>query len=151
MSEEVHVKMNDKDFKNTLIKVFEKKANSDINFETDDVWDVIITLPRCNVYLEETSLYTYQDWNTYCTILHIQVPLEKQDIFITQKDKICQIAKEIYGRQGDNLLTNVEIGILVEHYEVIDFSVISLTEVIKNAVSDAEVLMGQGKYDSAFD
>ena len=48
-------------------------------------------------------------------------------------------------------LTNIDIGILIEHYEVIDFSSISLTEVITKAIADAELLMGQGKYDSAFD
>lgn len=110
-----------------------------------------MSLPQCNVYLEETYLYTYQDWNTYCTILHIQAPIEKQKIFNSKKDDIFQIAKKIYGRQGDNLLTSVDIGILVEHYELIDFSTISLTEVIGKAISDAELLMGEGKYDSAFD
>lgn len=143
--------MNDKSFKITLIKALEQKANSDKQFGSDKMWEIIMSLPRCNVYLEETSLYTYQDWNTYCTILHIQAPIDKQEIFHSQNDKIFQIAKKIYGRQGDNLLTSVDIGILVEHYEVIDFSVISLTEVIGKAVSDAELLMGEGKYDSAFD
>lgn len=143
--------MDDKNFKITLIKALEQKANSDIAYETDKMWEVIMSLPHCNVYLEETYLYTYRDWNTYCTILHIQAPIDKQEIFNSQSDNIFQIAKKIYGRQGDNLLTNVEIGILVEHYEVIDFSTISLTEVIEKAISDAELLMGEGKYDSAFD
>ena len=143
--------MNDKDFKITLIKALEHKANSDVEFKNDKMWEIIMTLPRCNVYLEETSLYTYQDWNTYCTILHIQAPIAKQNLFTSQKNNIFQIAKMIYGRQGDNLLTSVDIGILVEHYEVIDFSTISLTEVIGKAISDAELLMEQGKYDSAFD
>lgn len=61
------------------------------------------------------------------------------------------MAERIYGRQGDNYLTNIDIGILIEHYEIIDFSSISLTEVIAKAISDAELLMEQGKYDSAFD
>ncbi|WP_320927879.1 abortive infection family protein [Hungatella sp.] len=143
--------MDDKNFKNTLIKALEKKANSDVTFDNDEMWEVIMILPHCNVYLEETYLYTHQDWNTYCTILHIQAPIEKQEIFNSKKDDIFQIAKKIYGRQGDNLLTSVDIGILVEHYEIIDFSTISLTEVIRKAISDAELLMGEGKYDSAFD
>lgn len=143
--------MDDKSFKITLIKALEQKANSDVAFENDEMWEVVMSLPHCNVYLEETYLYTYQDWNTYCTILHIQAPIEKQKIFNSKKDDIFQIAKKIYGRQGDNLLTSVDIGILVEHYELIDFSTISLTEVIGKAISDAELLMGEGKYDSAFD
>lgn len=35
--------------------------------------------------------------------------------------------------------------------DFIDFSSISLTEVISKAIADAELLMEQGKYDSAFD
>lgn len=147
----VIVKMEDKDFKITLIKALEQKANSDNSYETDGMWEVIMVLPHCNVYIEETYLYTYQDWDTYCTILHIQAPIDKQDIFNSQNNNIFQIAKKIYKRQGDNLLTSVDIGILVEHYEIIDFSTISLTEVIEKAISDAELLMAEGKYNSAFD
>lgn len=61
------------------------------------------------------------------------------------------MAESIYGRQGDNYLTDINIGILIEHYEIIDFSTISLTEVISKAIADAELLMSQGKYDSSFD
>lgn len=143
--------MNDNHFKNTLIKALEQKANTDVNFDTDEIWAIIMALPQCNVYLEETSLYSYEEWNTYCTILHVQAPIEKQSVFMSQTDKILQIAKKMYGRQGDNILTGVDIGILVETYEVIDFSTISLTDVIGKAISDAELLMRQGKYDSAFD
>ena len=143
--------MNDNHFKNTLIKALEQKANTDVNFDTGEIWEIIMALPQCNVYLEETSLYSYEEWNTYCTILHVQAPIEKQSVFMSQTDKILQIAKKMYGRQGDNILTGVDIGILVETYEVIDFSTISLTDVIGKAISDAELLMRQGKYDSAFD
>ncbi len=103
------------------------------------------------MYIEETGIFTRREWNTYCSILHIQAPIDKQDSFIKEKDKILDIAESIYGRQGDNYLTNIDIGILIEHYEVIDFSSISLTEVIAKAIADAELLMSQGKYDSAFD
>ena len=143
--------MNDTDFKITLIKALEQKADTDWKFGTDNMWKVIMALPRCNVYLEETYIYTYTDWNTYCTVLHIQAPIEMQDIFTSQIEGLLEVAQKIYGRQGDNLLTNVDIGILVEKYEVIDFSAISLTEVISKAINDAELLMEQGKYDSAFD
>ncbi len=135
--------MNDNHFKNTLIKALEQKANTDVNFDTDEIWAIIMALPQCNVYLEETSLYSYEEWNTYCTILHVQAPIEKQSVFMSQTDKILQIAKKMYGRQGDNILTGVDIGILVETYEVIDFSTISLTDVIGKAISDAELLMRQ--------
>lgn len=143
--------MNDNDFKITLIKALEHRANLDKNFGTNEMWKIIMTLPRCNVYLEETYIYTYQDWNTYCTVLHIQVPMDLQDLFYSQLEDLLQVAKKIYGRQGDNLLTSIDIGILIENYNVIDFSTISLTVVIEKAVADAEILMGEGKYDSAFD
>lgn len=143
--------VNDRDFKLTLIKALEKRANSDFTFGTDSMWEVIMTLPSCNLYIEETGLFTRVQWNTYCSILHIQVPISKQECFIREKDNILGIAESIYGRQGDNLLTHIDIGILIEHYEVIDFSAISLTEVIEKAIADAELFMTQGKYDSAFD
>lgn len=141
----------DASFKVTLIKALEHRANSDPSFGTDKMWEVIMTLPRCNLYIEETGIFTRREWNTYCSILHIQVPIDKQDSFIKEKDKVLNIAESIYGRQGDNYLTHIDIGILIEHYEVIDFSSISLTEVIAKAIADAELLMSQGKYDSAFD
>ena len=143
--------MDDRSFKATLIKALEYRANADCKFGTDKMWEVITTLPRCNVYIEETGLFTRREWNTYCSILHIQAPIDKQDSFIAEQENILDIAESIYGRQGDNYLTHVDIGILVEHYEVIDFSSISLTEVISKAIADAELLMEQGKYDSAFD
>ena len=143
--------MDDRSFKVTLIKALEHRANADWKFGTDKMWEVIMTLPRCNVYIEETCLFTRREWNTYCSILHIQAPIDKQDSFIAERENILDIAESIYGRQGDNYLTHVDIGILVEHYEVIDFSSISLTEVISKAIADAELLMEQGKYDSAFD
>ncbi len=143
--------IDDASFKITLIKALEHKANAEWTFGTDNMWEVIMTLPRCNVYIEETGLFTRREWNTYCSILHIQAPIDKQDSFISVKENILDIAESIYGRQGDNYLTNIDIGILIEHYEVIDFSSISLTEVINKAVADAELLMQQGKYDSAFD
>ena len=83
--------------------------------------------------------------------MHIQAPINKRSCFISEKDNIFDIAESIYGRQGDNLLTHIDIGILVEHYEVIDYSAISLTEVVAKAISDAELFMSQGKYDSALD
>lgn len=143
--------MNDKDFKITLIKALEHRANEDWKFGTDTMWEVIMTLPCCNVYIEETGLFTRRQWDTYCSILHIQAPIDKQDSFIAERENVLDIAESIYGRQGDNYLTSVDIGILVEHYDVIDFSSISLTEVISKAIADAELLMEQGKYDSAFD
>lgn len=143
--------MNDNDFKLTLIKALKNRMSIDNTFATDEMNTIIMTLPRCNVYIEETDLFTYREWDTYCSILHIQAPVDKQNVFVKEHGKILDIAESIYGRQGDNYLTNLDIGILVEHYEVIDFSSISITDVVKRAISDAELFMQEGKYDSAFD
>ena len=143
--------MDDASFKITLVKALEHKVNSNPLLRTDNMWEVILTLPRCNLYIEETGIFTRREWNTYCSILHIQVPIDKQNIFNSESDNILDMAESIYGRQGDNYLTDINIGILIEHYEIIDFSTISLTEVISKAIADAELLMSQGKYDSAFD
>lgn len=110
-----------------------------------------MALPNSNLYIEETGIFTRREWNTYCSVLHIQVPIEKQEAFIKEQRKILDVADSIYGRQGDNFLTDIYIGILIEHYEVVDFSNIAITDVIKKAISDAEQFMMSGKYDSAFD
>lgn len=144
--------MNDLDFKNTLIKALEQESKTAaVASHADKLLEVILTLPRTNLYVEETGIFTRIEWNTYCSILHIQVPLTKRDAFLKEADYIFNIAKSIYGRQGDNYLTDIDIGILVEHYDVVDLSAISVTDVITKAISDAELLMQSGKYDDAFD
>ena len=47
--------MDDRSFKVTLIKALEHRANADWKFGTDKMWEVIMTLPRCNVYLQDVS------------------------------------------------------------------------------------------------
>ncbi len=144
--------MNDKDFKITLIKAIEKETSSVMDPKhKEDLRTIAFTLPICNVYLEETGIFTYREWNTYKTILHIHAPINKLDVFESQVSIIENIAGKIYGRQGDNYLTDVEIAIMVEEYEVIDFTIITITNVITQAISDAELFMKEGKYSSAFD
>lgn len=143
--------MNDKDFKITLVKALENKCENDSGFRTNEMWSVVMTLPSSNLYIEETSIFTRREWNTYCSILHIQVPIERQVAFVKEQKKILEIAESIYGRQEDNLLTDIDIGILIEHYEIVDFSGIAISDVIAKAIADAEQFMTSGKYDSAFD
>jgi HEPN domain-containing protein len=143
--------MNDNDFKLTLTKALQHRCEIDDGFRTDNMWSAVMTLPSSNLYVEETSIFTHREWNTYCSILHIQVPIEKQEAFLAEQSKILSVAESIYGRQGDNLLTDLDIGILIEHYEVVDFSDIAITDVVKKAIADAEQFMMEGKYDSAFD
>ena len=143
--------MNDLDFKLTLIKALEHNANTQSAFNTEGIWKIISSLPLCNLYIEDTCIYTRIEWNTYCSILHIQVPLDTRDTFVANSKLVLDVAQQLFGRQADQYLTDIDIGILVEHYEIIDFSEISLTQVISKAINDAELLMQQGKYDSAFD
>lgn len=143
--------MNDLDFKLTLIKALEHNANTQSAFNTEGIWKIISSLPLCNLYIEDTSIYTRIEWNTYCSILHIQVPLDTRNTFVANSKLVLDVAQQLFGRQADQYLTDIDIGILVEHYEIIDFSEISLTQVISKAINDAELLMQQGKYDSAFD
>lgn len=141
--------MNENDFKLTLIKALELEYESP--FCSDNIWKIASSLPLCNLYIEETSIFTQIEWNTYCSILHIQVPLDKRELFLSNSDFILNIAKQIYGKTDEHYLTDIDIGILIEHHEIIDFSEISITQVIDRAISDAELLMQQGRYDSAFD
>lgn len=53
--------MDDRSFKVTLIKALEHRANADWKFGTDKMWEVIMTLPRYNVYIEETGLFTRRE------------------------------------------------------------------------------------------
>lgn len=55
--------MDDRSFKITLIRALEHKADADTEFGTDKMREVIMTLPRCNVYIEETGLFTGREWN----------------------------------------------------------------------------------------
>ena len=48
-------------------------------------------------------------------------------------------------------MTDLEIGFWPEENEIIDFTDIANTNVIKNAIDDAELFMNNGQYDSAFD
>ena len=138
--------MNDEAFKNTLIKAIELDPTT-FTYRTN----LCSTLIKSNVYIEYTSLFTRIEWNTYCAILHIQVPVDKYEFVKTKEKIINSIAQKIFGRQGDHFLTETEIGIIVETNEVFDFSAIKVTEIIEKAIVDAEVFMTEGKYTSAFD
>lgn len=51
----------------------------------------------------------------------------------------------------DQILTDLEIGFLLEESIIIDFTDIASTDVIKSAIDNAELFMETGQYDSAFD
>ena len=142
--------MDDKIFKAMLIKVLEKESNRCRVRLGSSLEEVIDILPRCEVMLEETTLFTYQSWNTYRTILHIRVPLDKEIVFKSAEEDILEAARKIYSVK-DQILTDLEIGFLLEESSIIDFTDIASTDVIKSAIDNAELFMETGQYDSAFD
>ena len=141
------MKMNDIDFRNTLVKALELDRTTPISEKTK----VLSTLLKSNTYIEYTSIFTRQEWDTYCAILHIQVPVENYELIKKAEKGLLSIAKKIFGKQGDHYLTDIETGIIVTSHEVIDFSGISVTDVVTKAIEDAELFMRDGKFDSAFD
>lgn len=138
--------MNDIDFRNTLVKAL---ALDKVPFPEKD--KVLSILLRSNTYIEYTGIFTRREWNTYCAILHIQVPVENYELIKKSEGKLLSIAEKIFGKQDDYYLTDIETGIVVTSHEVIDFSGISVTGVVTKAIEDAEIFMRDGKYDSAFD
>ena len=139
-------------FKSTLIEMLNREVNKPnrISVLKSQELDVIKTLPKCNLDFIETGDFTRIEWNTYSTILNLQVPIDKLIVFENLQEMILEIAKKIYGRQGDHFLTEIRIGVLLEQNERIDFSDISITETIKRSLNEADVLMNQQKYDQAF-
>jgi hypothetical protein len=142
--------MTDKKFKTMLLKVLEKQSYKCRNSFRTSLKDVVDLLPKCEVSLERTDIFSQVAWNTYKTILHIRCPMDKESILDDMREEILDAARKIYSEK-DQKLTDLEIGYLPEENEVIDFSDIANTDVIKCAISDAETFMNNGQYDSAFD
>lgn len=138
--------MNDIDFRNTLVKALELDITP-----ISEKPKVMSTLLKSNTYIEYTSIFTRREWDTYCAILHIQVPVENYELIKKSESKLLSVAAKIFGKQGDHYLTDIETGIIVTSHEVIDFSGIAVTDVVSKAIEDAEIFMRDGKYDSAFD
>ena len=138
--------MNDIDFKNTLLKAIDLDPSLQAGKK-----QLITILSKSNIYIEYTSLFTYQEWDTFCAILHIQVPVSDYETVRLKESYLHYFAKKLFGRQGDYFLTDTEIGIIVQSSEVFDFSAISATDVIAKAISDAEQFMKDGNYSSALD
>jgi len=138
--------MNDIDFKNTLIKAIQlDKTHISIQKR------IVSVLSKSNIYIEYTSLFTRIEWNTYCAILHIQSPVDDYEFMQQQENFIFSFADKIFGKQEDHLLTDIEIGIIIQKGEIIDFSSIKTTEIVEKAIEDAELFMNDGKYSSALD
>ncbi|AVX19623.1 Abortive infection C-terminus [Carboxydocella sporoproducens DSM 16521] len=133
----------EENFKTTLLKVWEN--------EYTDSFGVSRALNKSHIYFEYTSIFTRREWNTYSAILHIRTPYDNIKVLEENKDKIFRIAERIFGKQDDYYLTDISIDVLIEQFEVVDFSLLGKTETIRRAISDAESFMKEGKYSSAID
>lgn len=143
----------DAQFKSLLIKTLERKGFSD-SYEVTN--DLVSKIKISDVTLDETDDYTYyqgynKGWNTLCTYLKIKVPFDDLVFFESHKHLLTQTASSIYDKQDDNVLVDTVILPLPEDYEVIDFSQLKISDVVSQAVEDAESFMSNGEYQRAFD
>lgn len=143
--------MDEKNFKITLAKTLERKFIQRATHFSEDFIDVYTTIPNCGLYIEYTGIFTRGEWNTYRAILHLQAPLSKLDIFEKYQKDILNEASQIFGKQDDYYLTDLNIDVLVEEYEIFDFSVLGLNKTLRQAINDASTLIAQGKYSSSID
>lgn len=141
---------NDDKFKMMLGKMIERDAESSFH-STDEKQLLISALNVSKVHLDKTDDFAYMGWNTLATYLRLTVPFDKIDLFEDYEDTITEIARNLYGKQGDNVLKSTHISPLSDDYEIIDFNQISISDEITQAIEDAEIFMSNGKYDSAFD
>ncbi|MBE9908979.1 abortive infection family protein [Enterococcus casseliflavus] len=143
----------DYQFKSLLIKTFERKTSSTSDGLSNHL---VAKMKLADVRLDETADYTYykgynMGWNTLCTYLKLKVPFDDLDYFESQKTLITQVARSIYDKQGDNVLVDVIIVPLPENHIIIDFEQIKISDVVVQAVEDAESFMSSGEYQRAFD
>ena len=139
--------MNDFDFKNALIS--KMKISNRYFFDKNKVAKI---LEVCDFDIKYTKIFTRKVWDTYCAILKITVPAGEYDFIVNRKKYILEEASELFDRQGNYLLTDIDVGIKMHKSEKVDFSSVKNSdEIIKKSIEDAENFMTQGKYASALD
>ena len=119
-------------FKSLLIKTLERKSSSNY-YEGGN--EIVSKMKISEVTLDETDDFTYykgykKGWNTLCTYLKIRVPFDDLDFFV---------------------LVDTILVPLPENYEVINFSQLKISDVVSQAIEDAESFMSNGEYQRAFD
>ena len=129
-------------FKSLLIKTLERKSSSNY-YEGGN--EIVSKMKISEVTLDETDDFTYykgykKGWNTLCTYLKIRVPFDDLDFFESHKDLITQ-----------TVLVDTILVPLPENYEVINFSQLKISDVVSQAIEDAESFMSNGEYQRAFD
>lgn len=135
--------MDEKALKNTFIKAWDYNDPFEV--------DVLKALKRSEMYIEYTSIYSKIQWNTFSAIFHIKAFVDDLHILESNKNTLLEVAAKIFGRNSNYILTNVEIDILVESHEIIDFKVLGKSVTIQKTIKDAELFMANGSYSSAVD
>ncbi|EGO2632381.1 abortive infection family protein [Enterococcus faecalis] len=139
-------------FKAMLIKMLEKEYNKNpFSVMNDELPDLISVLSVSQIELDETPEWAYRGWNTRATYLRISVPFDKMDFVDNFTERITELARNLYGKQGEQRLVATLLQSLPECFEVIELRQMSVTDNIAKAIEDAEFFMVTGKYDSAFD
>lgn len=143
--------MDEKNFKLTLAKVLRHKYENHTIRANDDFIDVYTYLPNCGLFIEYTGIFTRTEWDTYRALLHIQVPISKLELYEKYGKIIIDEASSIFGKQDSYYLTDLNIDVQVEDFEVFDFSELGLDSTLRKAICDAETFMHQGNYSSCLD
>jgi HEPN domain-containing protein len=143
--------MNERDLKNTIQKKMRLENEKSKYDFPQEIEEIITSMNNCEIWIEETSVFSKREWNTYSAILHIKVPLEKEEIFKKHSKEIWNVADSIYGKVNDCFLTHINIDLLPEINEVIDLSNISISETTKKAIEESTQQMRDGKYNLVID
>src|SRR5690625_3073729 len=143
----------DDQFKSLLIKTLEREGYSNCS---EIINDLVSKIKISDVTLDVTEDYTYyqgykRGWNTLCTYLKIKAPFDDLNFFESHKDLLTETASSLYDKQGNNVLVDTVLLPLPEDYEVIDFSQLKISDVVSQAIEDAESFMSGGEYQRAFD
>lgn len=133
-------------FKNAVIKKLEEQNRLGL----------LSVLRSTQFEIDETHDFTYYEgynrgWNTYCTYLRIYSPIQFHKLINENKSIIQQIAEQLYGKQGNNYLVDTFIHLSDEYHEIIEMEIEKKSELVSQAIEDAENFMSNGKYDKAFD
>lgn len=113
--------MTDQELKNTLIKSIEVTVTTPYI----DTYELLRILKKSNIYIEYTSIYTRTTWDTYCAVLHVQVPIDdyKEINQRNYMDLLLEEGIKIFGKDDDYRLTDVEIGLLPEKMILLIFQI----------------------------
>lgn len=144
-------------FKRTLISILQSQFDNLLNpFSEEEVsagnLKLISILKNSQFNLDETSLFTKQEWNTFSTFLQISVDGGDLEFVKTYHDTILSIAKELYGKQDNHLLMDVRFNLSSLDNEIVDFdNLTKINSMVNETITDADNSMMLGDYDHAFD